>query len=88
MYLGDLMVPEGGTAKLICKAKGYPKPTITWRKEDGSPIIIKEGQGGKRKRKMLVFRFYIYLFPISPLLSLSFLRFIHLPCLFILFGVC
>ncbi|CAL8101989.1 unnamed protein product [Orchesella dallaii] len=49
---GDLMVPEGGTAKLICKAKGYPKPTITWRKEDGSPIIIKEGQGGKRKVKL------------------------------------
>ncbi|CAG7828006.1 unnamed protein product [Allacma fusca] len=46
---GDLMVPEGGTAKLICRAKGQPKPVITWRKEDGNHIIIKEGQGGKRK---------------------------------------
>ncbi len=46
---GDLMVPEGGTAKLICRAKGYPKPTITWRKEDGNQIIIKEAQGFKRK---------------------------------------
>jgi len=46
---GDLMVPEGGTAKLICRARGYPKPTITWRKEDGNQIIIKEAQGFKRK---------------------------------------
>jgi neurotrimin len=50
---GDVMVPEGGNAKLICRAKGYPKPIITWRKEDGNPIIIKEhnGHGGKRKGK-------------------------------------
>uniref|UniRef100_A0A8W7PQV2 Ig-like domain-containing protein n=1 Tax=Anopheles coluzzii TaxID=1518534 RepID=A0A8W7PQV2_ANOCL len=25
---GDMMVPEGGSAKLICKARGYPKPKI------------------------------------------------------------
>jgi len=46
---GDVMVPEGGTAKLICRARGYPKPVITWSREDGNSIIIKEGQGGKRK---------------------------------------
>ena len=45
---GDLMVPEGGTAKLICRAKGQPPPTITWRREDGNHIIIKEGQGKKK----------------------------------------
>lgn len=50
---GDLMVPEGGTAKLICKARGYPKPVITWKKEDGNHIIIKEGQGGKRKGRQI-----------------------------------
>ncbi len=43
------MVPEGGTAKLICKAKGYPKPVITWRKEDDSLIIIKGVHGAKSK---------------------------------------
>lgn len=23
---GDMMVPEGSSAKLICKARGFPKP--------------------------------------------------------------
>lgn len=27
---GDMMVPEGSSAKLVCKARGYPKPKITW----------------------------------------------------------
>lgn len=27
---GDMMVPEGSSAKLICKARGFPKPKITW----------------------------------------------------------
>lgn len=27
---GDMMVPEGSSAKLVCKARGYPKPRITW----------------------------------------------------------
>ncbi|XP_022901301.2 lachesin-like isoform X2 [Onthophagus taurus] len=36
---GDLMVPEGGSAKLVCKARGYPKPRIIWKREDGGPIV-------------------------------------------------
>jgi Immunoglobulin I-set domain. len=39
----DIMAPEGGTIKLVCKAKGYPRPHITWKREDGQEIIIKEG---------------------------------------------
>lgn len=26
---GDMMVPEGSSAKLVCKARGFPKPKIT-----------------------------------------------------------
>ena len=29
-------VPEGKTAKFVCKAAGFPKPAITWTFNDGS----------------------------------------------------
>ncbi|KRT86384.1 Immunoglobulin, partial [Oryctes borbonicus] len=38
---GDMMVPEGGSAKLVCKARGYPKPRIVWRREDGGQIVTR-----------------------------------------------
>lgn len=38
---GDMMVPEGGSAKLICKARGHPKPRIVWRREDGGQIVTR-----------------------------------------------
>lgn len=54
----DLMVPEGGAAKLVCKARGYPKPDIMWRREDGTEIIARTGlPGGKTKRKDSKFYF-------------------------------
>ncbi|KAL5278269.1 hypothetical protein ACFFRR_003110 [Megaselia abdita] len=46
---GDMMVPEGGSAKLICRAKGFPQPKITWRREDGREIIARNGPHGKTK---------------------------------------
>ncbi|CAG9862810.1 unnamed protein product [Phyllotreta striolata] len=33
---------EGGTINLKCKAIGVPEPTITWRREDGNNIIIRQ----------------------------------------------
>ena len=56
---GDMMVPEGGSAKLICKARGFPKPKITWKREDGREIIARNGPHGKTKCK-----FILKLFPI------------------------
>lgn len=50
----DMMVPEGGAAKLVCKARGYPKPDIVWKREDGTEIISRAGlSGGKTKSKGL-----------------------------------
>lgn len=40
---GDLAVAEGDNATLWCKATGHPTPRITWRREDGGPIIIRKG---------------------------------------------
>lgn len=40
---GDLAVAEGENATLWCKATGHPTPRITWRREDGGPIIIRKG---------------------------------------------
>lgn len=57
----DLMVPEGAAAKLVCKARGYPKPEITWRREDGAVIISRDGlSGGKTKRKYRLYNYDIY----------------------------
>lgn len=49
----DMMVPEGGSAKLVCKARGYPKPDIVWKREDGTEIISRASLSGKIKSKGL-----------------------------------
>jgi hypothetical protein len=46
---GDLMVPEGGSAKLVCKARGFPKPRVVWRREDGGEIILRTGPSMKTR---------------------------------------
>ncbi|XP_064084955.1 neurotrimin-like isoform X1 [Macrobrachium nipponense] len=38
---GDVMVPEGSTVKLACKAKGFPEPRIEWRRENGKSIVLR-----------------------------------------------
>lgn len=46
---GDVMVPEGGTVRLSCRARGIPKPRVTWRREDGSAIVLRDPNGSKNK---------------------------------------
>jgi hypothetical protein len=43
------MVPEGGSAKLVCKARGFPKPRVVWRREDGGEIILRGGPSTKTR---------------------------------------
>lgn len=62
---GDMMVPEGSSAKLVCKARGFPKPKITWRREDGREIIARNGPHGKTKgtrRSKPTFRYLLRFF--------------------------
>ncbi|XP_028967628.1 lachesin [Galendromus occidentalis] len=36
----DVVVREGANVSLVCKARGYPTPSISWRREDGEPIPL------------------------------------------------
>ncbi|OQR70390.1 hypothetical protein BIW11_04169 [Tropilaelaps mercedesae] len=36
----DVVVREGANVSLACKARGYPTPSISWRREDGEPIPL------------------------------------------------
>lgn len=47
---GDMMVPEGGSAKLTCKARGFPQPKVVWKREDGAAIIIRTGPNSIAER--------------------------------------
>lgn len=51
------MVPEGGSAKLVCKSRGFPKPKITWKREDGREIIARNGPHGKTKCEFILLHF-------------------------------
>lgn len=39
---------EHANVSLQCKANGHPRPTISWRREDGEPIRL-TGAGGQAK---------------------------------------
>lgn len=38
---GDVMVSEGNTVRLVCRAHGFPKPRVEWRREDGRKIALR-----------------------------------------------
>lgn len=79
---GDMMVPEGGSAKLVCRAQGYPQPKILWRREDGQEIISRNATSGKTKcmfallffkKTILCFSFFGLLFKNINIFFIQFL---------------
>ncbi|XP_042898660.2 lachesin isoform X2 [Parasteatoda tepidariorum] len=43
----DITAREGTNVSLLCKAKGYPSPNISWRREDNQPIPLGMWHGKK-----------------------------------------
>jgi len=43
----SVAVREHQNLTLTCKAKGFPAPKITWRREDSQPISIDRRKKGK-----------------------------------------
>ena len=37
----------------VDRARGYPTPVVTWRREDGNEIILKDSMGSKTPGKCL-----------------------------------
>jgi hypothetical protein len=43
------MLSEGGNSVLVCRAKGFPQPEISWRREDNHPLLSTDENGKKEK---------------------------------------
>ncbi|CAG0922432.1 unnamed protein product [Notodromas monacha] len=41
----DTTVQEGTEVRLVCRARGHPKPKIVWRREDGKPLVLRNANG-------------------------------------------
>lgn len=50
-----MVTHEGGEIKLKCVATGSPEPIVTWKREDGRNIILRED--GQKQCKMFGFDF-------------------------------
>ncbi|CAL4173145.1 unnamed protein product, partial [Meganyctiphanes norvegica] len=48
---GETEMEEGGSVRLLCKAKGYPKPEVQWRREKEKMISLRDGTPGGRRVK-------------------------------------
>uniref|UniRef100_A0A1Y1KVW7 Ig-like domain-containing protein n=1 Tax=Photinus pyralis TaxID=7054 RepID=A0A1Y1KVW7_PHOPY len=47
---GDVIINEGTSAYLKCKASGRPAPRIEWRREDGTELIVRNATSRTRAR--------------------------------------
>ena len=41
----DTIVAKGDSITLKCEVEGYPEPTVTWSREDPTPIVQRNPQG-------------------------------------------
>ena len=70
----DTIVPEGYDVNLRCEARGFPEPTVTWRREGGALIALRGNEdAGKTVRGELsvstlisTLSMYYFLLEIQP----------------------
>ena len=55
----DTIVTEGAGVKLRCEARGFPEPTVTWRREDGA-LIARRHDNGRTERGEGVFNCFSF----------------------------
>ncbi|XP_071530945.1 lachesin-like [Panulirus ornatus] len=48
---GETTVEEGNSVTLTCKARGYPPPVVSWKREGNVKIVLRD-QGGKKVTTM------------------------------------
>lgn len=68
----DLAVAEGDNATLSCRATGHPPPRVSWRREDGEPIVIRASTGGKNYRLKQSEQLKFRLFFVSLIVTLKY----------------
>ena len=44
----DTIVAEGASVSLRCEARGFPEPTVLWRREHRREIVLRTERGVKR----------------------------------------
>lgn len=59
---GDVMVPEGGTVRVSCHARGLPPPRVMWKREDGSSIVLRDANGSKNKGLIVLSEYYFIIY--------------------------
>lgn len=52
---GETEVEEGSSVNLVCKAKGHPTPRVSWQRERGEKIVLREQSGKKGIKKGKVY---------------------------------
>ena len=48
----DTIVAEGASVHLKCEARGYPEPTVSWKRGNKMPIVLRDGKGTTRGKSL------------------------------------
>ena len=57
----DTIVAEGASVHLRCEARGFPEPTVSWKRADRTAIVLRNGKGTTRGKITLLLTMFIRL---------------------------